>query len=84
MNGSRELVLWAGRVGLGRKLAITLGIFAALSGVATIAVLRGLWPGANLLCQSAIGGRMAPSNLASRSIDLVEERALVIEVELEL
>ena len=33
MNGSRELVLWAGRVGLGRKLAIVLGIFAALSGV---------------------------------------------------
>lgn len=45
MNGSRELALWAGRVGLGRKLAILLGIFAVLSGVATIAVLRGLWPG---------------------------------------
>src|SRR3984893_10920520 len=47
-------------------------------------VARGLWPGANLLCQSAIGGRMTPSNLPSRSIDLVEERALLIEVELEL
>src|SRR5215469_5216195 len=46
MNGSRELVLWAGRVGLGRKLAIVLGISAALSGAATIAVLRGMWPGA--------------------------------------
>ena len=39
-------MLWAGRVGLGRKLAILLGIFAVLSGVATIAVMRGLWPGA--------------------------------------
>jgi len=38
--------MWAGRVGLGRKLAIVLGIFAALSGAATIAVLRGMWPGA--------------------------------------
>src|SRR5579862_194790 len=47
MNGSRELALWAGRVRLGRKLAIVLGIFATLSGIATIAVLRGLWPGAN-------------------------------------
>jgi two-component system nitrogen regulation sensor histidine kinase NtrY len=46
MNGSRELVLWAGRVGLGRKLAIVLGVFAALSGAATIAVLLGVWPGA--------------------------------------
>jgi two-component system nitrogen regulation sensor histidine kinase NtrY len=46
MNGSRELVLWAGRVGLGRKFAIVLGIFAVLSGIATIAVLRGQWPGA--------------------------------------
>src|SRR5579863_8089352 len=46
MNASRELVMWAGRVGLGRKLAIVLGIFAALSGAATIAVLRGMWPGA--------------------------------------
>jgi two-component system nitrogen regulation sensor histidine kinase NtrY len=47
MNGSRELALWAGRVRLGRKLAIILGIFAILSGIATIAVLRGLWPGTN-------------------------------------
>ncbi|HXS40824.1 MAG TPA: PAS domain-containing sensor histidine kinase [Stellaceae bacterium] len=46
MNGSRGLVLWAGRVGLARKLAITLGVFAILSGVATVAMLRGLWPGA--------------------------------------
>jgi two-component system nitrogen regulation sensor histidine kinase NtrY len=45
MNGSRELALWAGRVKLGRKLAIVLGIFAILSGIATIGVLRGLWPG---------------------------------------
>jgi two-component system nitrogen regulation sensor histidine kinase NtrY len=45
MNGSRGLVLWAGRVGLARKLAITLGVFAILSGIATVAMLRGLWPG---------------------------------------
>ena len=38
-------MLWAGRVGLARKLAIVLGVFAILSGVATIAVLRGFWPG---------------------------------------
>ena len=47
MNGSRELVLWAGRVGLGRKLAIVLGIFAALSAAATVAVMRGVWPAAS-------------------------------------
>ena len=46
MNGSRGLVLWAGRVGLARKLAITLSIFAILSGIATVATLRGMWPGA--------------------------------------
>ena len=46
MDGSRGLVLWAGRVGLARKLAITLGVFAILSGIATLAMLRGLWPGA--------------------------------------
>jgi two-component system nitrogen regulation sensor histidine kinase NtrY len=46
MRGTREFVLWAGRVGLGRKLAFTLGIFALLSGIATILILRGFWPGA--------------------------------------
>ena len=46
MSGSREFVLWAGRVGLARKLAIVLGVFAVLSGAATLATLRGMWPGA--------------------------------------
>ncbi len=46
MSGSREFVLWAGRVGLARKLAVVLGVFAVLSGAATLATLRGMWPGA--------------------------------------
>jgi two-component system, NtrC family, nitrogen regulation sensor histidine kinase NtrY len=44
MNRMGEFALWAGRVGLGRKLAVTLGVFAVLSGIATIAMLRGVWP----------------------------------------
>jgi two-component system nitrogen regulation sensor histidine kinase NtrY len=47
MSEWRGFAAWAGRVGLGRKLALTLGIFALLSGVATIAALRGVWPGAS-------------------------------------
>ena len=46
-------------------------------------VAGGLRAGADLLCQCAIGGGMAPSNLACGSIDLVEERILLIEVELD-
>lgn len=45
MGGTRTLVTWAGRVGLGRKLALALGVFALFSGLATIAALRGMWPG---------------------------------------
>ncbi|HVA14539.1 MAG TPA: PAS domain-containing sensor histidine kinase [Stellaceae bacterium] len=46
MSEWRGFVLWAGRVGLARKLALTLGVFALLSGFATLAALRGVWPGA--------------------------------------
>jgi two-component system nitrogen regulation sensor histidine kinase NtrY len=46
MSEGRGFVSWAGRAGLGRKLALTLGIFAFLSGFATLAALRGVWPGA--------------------------------------
>ena len=46
MSEWRGFVAWAGRAGLGRKLALTLGVFALLSGFATLAELRGLWPGA--------------------------------------
>ena len=45
MSEVRGFGSWAGRVGLGRKLALTLGIFALLSGFATLAELRGVWPG---------------------------------------
>ncbi len=41
---SREFVLWAGRVGLVRKLVMALGIAALVSGLATYAALRGLSP----------------------------------------
>jgi two-component system, NtrC family, nitrogen regulation sensor histidine kinase NtrY len=51
MSEWRGFVSWAGRVGLGRKLALTLGVFALLSGFATIASLRGLWPSAPHLDQ---------------------------------
>src|SRR5580698_1412231 len=47
MSEWRGFAAWAGRVGLGRKLALTLGVFALLSGFATIATLRGVWPGAS-------------------------------------
>src|SRR6185437_17110370 len=46
MSEGRGFVSWAGRIGLGRKVALTLGLFALLSGFATLAELRGLWPGA--------------------------------------
>ena len=46
MSEGRGFVSWAGRAGLGRKLALTLGILALLSGFATLAALRGVWPGA--------------------------------------
>ncbi|HEY3919188.1 MAG TPA: PAS domain-containing sensor histidine kinase [Stellaceae bacterium] len=48
MSEWRGFVAWAGRVGLGRKLALTLGVFAFFSGAATIAALRGVWPGAGV------------------------------------
>jgi len=44
MSVSRELVLWAGRVGLVRKAAIVLALAALASAVATYAALRGLLP----------------------------------------
>ena len=46
-------------------------------------IARGLWPGAEFLRQSAIRGRVAPSDLPRRSIDLLEERVLITEVERE-
>lgn len=45
MGGTRAVVGWAGRVGLGRKLALALGVFALVSGLATLMALRGMWPG---------------------------------------
>jgi len=44
MSVSRELVLWARRVRLSRKLALLLAIAAALSAVATFAAMRGVPP----------------------------------------
>ncbi len=46
MIGSRGFERWAGRVGRGRKLAVALGVVTILTGAATIATLRGYWPGA--------------------------------------
>src|SRR5262249_10552774 len=46
-------------------------------------VARGLCPGTDLLCQSAIGRRMAPSDLPSCRIDLLEKGILAVEVELD-
>jgi two-component system nitrogen regulation sensor histidine kinase NtrY len=44
MSVSRRFMLWAGRVGLARKLAIVLSVAAILSGAATYTALRGLPP----------------------------------------
>src|SRR6202045_2767645 len=44
-------------------------------------IARGLWPGAEFLRQSAISGRVAPSNPPRRSIDSLEECVLLTEVE---
>ncbi|HXQ51975.1 MAG TPA: PAS domain-containing sensor histidine kinase [Stellaceae bacterium] len=44
MSVRREFLLWAGRVGLGRKLALALAVAAALSAAATWAALKGLPP----------------------------------------
>ena len=44
MSVSRELILWAGRVGLVRKAAIVLAIAAVASAFATYAALRGVLP----------------------------------------
>jgi two-component system nitrogen regulation sensor histidine kinase NtrY len=41
MSVSRELVLWAGRVGLVRKTAIALAVAASASAIATYAAMRG-------------------------------------------
>jgi len=46
-------------------------------------IAGGLWPGAELLGQGAIGRRMAPSNPPRRRVDLLEERELPFEVERE-
>lgn len=44
MSVRSEFILWAGRVRLGRKLAVVLSVAAALSALATWAALRGLPP----------------------------------------
>ena len=44
MSVSRDLVLWAGRVGLVRKAAIVLAVAALASAITTYAALRGLPP----------------------------------------
>jgi hypothetical protein len=41
-------------------------------------IARRFWPGAEFLRQSAIGGRAAPSDPPRRSIDLLEERVLIL------
>src|SRR5690242_7442288 len=46
-------------------------------------IARSLRPGPQFLCQGAVGGGVAPSDLPSGSIDPLEERVLVGEVELE-
>jgi two-component system nitrogen regulation sensor histidine kinase NtrY len=43
MSLSRQALLWAGRVGLGRKLAVALAVAGLASGVGTYAALTG-WP----------------------------------------
>jgi len=44
MNPVRRMGIWAGRIGLGRKLAIALAIPALASGVATYLALTGAPP----------------------------------------
>ena len=44
MNPMRRMGIWAGRIGLGRKLAITLAISALASGIATYLALTGAPP----------------------------------------
>src|SRR5436853_4756219 len=44
MNAMRRMGIWAGRIGLGRKLAIALAIPALASGVATYLALTGAPP----------------------------------------
>jgi two-component system nitrogen regulation sensor histidine kinase NtrY len=44
MSVRRRFILWAGRVRLGRTLAVALAIAAALSGAATYTALRGIPP----------------------------------------
>ena len=46
-------------------------------------IARGFRPGAELLCQSAIGRRVAPSDPARRFIDALEEWVRFTEVQLE-
>lgn len=46
-------------------------------------IARRLWPGAEFLRHGAIGRRAAPSDPPCRGIDLLEERILLAEVELE-
>src|SRR5579859_5147623 len=43
MSLSRQVLVWASRTGLGRKLAIALAIATAVSGIGTYAALSG-WP----------------------------------------
>ena len=44
MNPMRRMGIWAGRIGLGRKLAIALAIPALASGIATYLALTGAPP----------------------------------------
>src|SRR6201985_3615053 len=44
MNPMRRMGIWAGRIGLGRKLAIALAISALASGIATYLALTGAPP----------------------------------------
>src|SRR6202049_4637979 len=44
MNPMRRIGIWAGRIGLGRKLAIALAIPALASGIATYLALTGAPP----------------------------------------
>jgi len=43
MSLSRQVLRWAGRIGLGRKLAIVLAAATVISGIGTYAALSG-WP----------------------------------------
>ena len=44
MSLSRQVLTWAGRIGLGRKLAVALAVLALASGIGTYAALTGLPP----------------------------------------